>query len=148
MSREASSHAILTSQISEGRHLVLVGSNHQENLALQYLAASVEAAGYSVDLVGFNEREDAPTVLKRVRASKPLLVGIQIAFQYTVGDCLWLASALRGWLPRALRGVWSRVAPTAARSPCANWSEIWTPCLCRAGHGSRTLWRGSRSRFW
>jgi anaerobic magnesium-protoporphyrin IX monomethyl ester cyclase len=95
MSREASSHAILAPERSSRGHVLLVGSNHQENLALQYLAASLESSGFSVDLVGFNERVDAPLVLARVKAQAPILVGLQIAFQYTVEDCLWLAAALR-----------------------------------------------------
>jgi hypothetical protein len=73
----------------------LVGSNHQENLALQYLAAALECGGFSVDVIGFNDRADAPFVLSRLHERPPLLVGIQIAFQYTVDDNLWLASALR-----------------------------------------------------
>jgi radical SAM superfamily enzyme YgiQ (UPF0313 family) len=95
VSREASEHALIASAAAEQGHVVLIGSNHQENLALQYLAAALEGAGFSVDLLGFNDRSDAPFVLERIRLQPPLLVGIQIAFQYTVDDCLWLARALR-----------------------------------------------------
>lgn len=95
MSREALEHAILSASPTTGRHVVLIGANQQENLALQYLASALEEAGVSVDIVGFNERADAPRVLQRVQQLKPLLVGVQIAFQYTVEDCLWLVRALR-----------------------------------------------------
>jgi anaerobic magnesium-protoporphyrin IX monomethyl ester cyclase len=75
--------------------LCLIGPNQQENLGLQYLAASAGRAGYSARLVGFTSRRDIGSVLETVRKRRPMLVGLGMSFQYSVSDYIELASALR-----------------------------------------------------
>lgn len=77
------------------RRLCLVGPNQQENLGLQYLAASAERAGYVAELVGFKSRNDISSVVATVRDQAPLLVGLGVAYQYSVSDYMELACALR-----------------------------------------------------
>jgi radical SAM superfamily enzyme YgiQ (UPF0313 family) len=75
--------------------VALVGPDQQENLALQYLASSVKAAGHAVDLVRFSSRQDLGECVRAVITSRPDLVGQGISFQYAVQDYMDLARALR-----------------------------------------------------
>lgn len=75
--------------------LLLVGPNQQENLGLQYLAASAEQAGFTARLVGFNSRDDLPQVVNTALTEQPRVVGLGMAFQYAVRDYLNLARVLR-----------------------------------------------------
>jgi len=43
--------------------ILLVGPNLEENLSLEYLAASIEANGFEALFGQFNSYSDAPTVL-------------------------------------------------------------------------------------
>jgi methylmalonyl-CoA mutase cobalamin-binding subunit len=75
--------------------ITLVGPDHQENLALGYLATAVEAAGHRAELVGFNTRDDQDRCVARVVELSPDVVGLAIPFQYGIADVLELAGALR-----------------------------------------------------
>jgi anaerobic magnesium-protoporphyrin IX monomethyl ester cyclase len=77
------------------RLAVLVGPDQQDNLALQYLASSVEAAGHRAHLVPYNSRGDLEACAAAVLSLKPDLVGFGIAFQYAVEDYLELSRVLR-----------------------------------------------------
>jgi anaerobic magnesium-protoporphyrin IX monomethyl ester cyclase len=74
---------------------LLVGPNQQENLALQYLAAAAEKAGHEARLTGYNGRDDLSRVLVEVNGDPPDLVGLGMAFQYTLDDFCLLARELR-----------------------------------------------------
>lgn len=74
---------------------VLIGPIQQENLALQYLRASAEAAGHEATVVAYTDRSDLEATLRATLAAKPALVGLGIAFQNNIGDYLVLLRALR-----------------------------------------------------
>jgi len=77
-------------------HVVLLGPNQQENLALQYLAAAARQAGHEAQLVGFNCRSDTANAVRAVAGIGPDVVGIAMQFQHSIDDGLALARALRG----------------------------------------------------
>jgi hypothetical protein len=74
---------------------VLVGPSLQGNLALEYLGASVEAAGHRVRLVAFESRAGAPACVRAILDLAPDLVGLSISFQCSIEDHLELARLLR-----------------------------------------------------
>ncbi len=74
---------------------VLVGPSLQGNLALEYLGASVEAAGHRARLVAFESRADAPACARAIVDLAPDLVGLSISFQCSIEDHLELARTLR-----------------------------------------------------
>ena len=101
--------------------LCLVGPNQQENLGLQYLAASAERAGYptgSWDSPGATIcRAWSARCWRRI----PLLVGLGMAFQYSVNDYLELAGALRD---QGYRGHLT----AGGHVPTFCWRDLLTSC--------------------
>ena len=77
------------------QHAVLIGPVQQENLALQYLAASARKAGHSADVVAYGYRHELDATLKAALERRADLVGLSIAFQNNVDDYLVLMKALR-----------------------------------------------------
>ncbi len=77
------------------QHVALVGPAQQENLALEYLAASAESQGHRAELVRFDTRQDLELAIRTIIELDPHLVGFGIAFQYAIDDYLELARALR-----------------------------------------------------
>lgn len=75
--------------------VVLVGPVQQENLALQYLAASARRAGHDVRVVAYSYRSDLDAALAQTLGAKPDLVGLGIAFQNNIDDYLVFMRALR-----------------------------------------------------
>jgi radical SAM superfamily enzyme YgiQ (UPF0313 family) len=67
---------------------VLVGPIQQENLALQYLAASARRAGHSADVIAYSYRSDLDEAVRGVLERKPDLLGLGIAFQNNIEDYL------------------------------------------------------------
>jgi anaerobic magnesium-protoporphyrin IX monomethyl ester cyclase len=75
------------------RTVVLVGFQGQGNLGIGYLAATLSAQGYAVELVEF---EAGPAVvLDVVRRADPVLVGFSLIFQFYVRRYEQLARHLR-----------------------------------------------------
>lgn len=81
--------------------VVLVGSEQQENLGLEYLAAAVEAAGHDVRVLPLESQRDVEDVCRAIMEDPPHLVGLSIAFQHAVRDYLVLVETLRA---RGFRG--------------------------------------------
>jgi radical SAM superfamily enzyme YgiQ (UPF0313 family) len=79
----------------------LVGSEQQENLGLEYLAAALERAGHEVEVLPLESRADVDSVCRTILARQPELVGLSIAFQHAVRDYLLLVRTLR---ERGFRG--------------------------------------------
>jgi len=75
--------------------IALVGPSLQGNLALEYLEASLLAAGHSVRLVSFNFGSDAEGCVAEILERPTDLVGLSITFQCMVGDSLELVGLLR-----------------------------------------------------
>jgi radical SAM superfamily enzyme YgiQ (UPF0313 family) len=75
--------------------VALVGPEYEENLSLRYLASSLQAAGFQVDIVPFNRESDLLAVAVELLADPPLVIGLSLAFQWRAKDFLALAMALR-----------------------------------------------------
>src|SRR6266540_5056660 len=63
----------------ERMRVLLVGPDHESNLSLLYLAASLRAAGHEPVIAAFNGWDDAPAVLRAARSAD--LVGLSMCFQ-------------------------------------------------------------------
>jgi anaerobic magnesium-protoporphyrin IX monomethyl ester cyclase len=77
--------------------IALVGPEIEENLGLRYLASSLIAAGFGVEILPFSRQADFGGLLDSVLGAEepPLAVAISLAFQWRAMDCLALAIALR-----------------------------------------------------
>lgn len=77
------------------RAVVLIGFKRLGNLGLGYLAATLEAQGYEVEVADF---EDPPEeLLATVLRSEPVLVGFSLIFQFYIDRFEELARNLRLW---------------------------------------------------
>lgn len=73
----------------------LIGPNHQENLALRYLASASEQEGHKADIVGYNGRDDLAPAVRQILAHGSHVVGVAIPFQYCIRDAVTLIETLR-----------------------------------------------------
>ena len=80
---------------------LLIGPIQQENLALQYLAGALRAAGHEAEVVPYSYRSELEAAVRRVIETAPDLVGLGLAFQNHIDDYLALMRALR---PAGYRG--------------------------------------------
>ncbi|MFO0755678.1 MAG: radical SAM protein [Byssovorax sp.] len=76
-------------------HVLLVGAELEENLALRYLGAALVEAGHTVDFVPFENAAQADHVLAQVREKPPGVVGLSMTFQFRAREFGALAEALR-----------------------------------------------------
>jgi radical SAM superfamily enzyme YgiQ (UPF0313 family) len=76
-------------------HVLLVGAELEENLALRYLAAALEAKGHSFELASFDGPAQTPGVLAALARRPPDLVGLSMTFQFRAREFGALAAALR-----------------------------------------------------
>lgn len=75
------------------RPVMLIGFQQEANLGIGYLAATLRAAGYRVEIFDFQiEREE---ILEAARRLNPLLIGFSLIFQYFVDRFGSLARYLR-----------------------------------------------------
>ncbi len=65
----------------DSRPVVLIGFKRPGNRGVGYLAATLELAGYRVEVVDFEEPPGA--ILETVRRLDPVLVGFSLIFQFT-----------------------------------------------------------------
>jgi anaerobic magnesium-protoporphyrin IX monomethyl ester cyclase len=75
--------------------IALVGSEHEENLSLRYLAGAVERVGFLAELVPFSGSSERAAVIERVLTLDPLVVGISVPFQVRAREMLSVATDLR-----------------------------------------------------
>jgi anaerobic magnesium-protoporphyrin IX monomethyl ester cyclase len=75
------------------RAVVLVGFQQQGNLGIGYLAATLAGRGYRVEVVDFEEPQDA--LLDVIEETHPVLVGFSLIFQFYVHRFEKLARYLR-----------------------------------------------------
>lgn len=73
--------------------VALIGFKRQGNLGLGYLASTLRARGYRVDILDFEEEFE--TVLARIKAIDPVIVGFSLIFQFYVFRFEELARRLR-----------------------------------------------------
>ena len=76
-------------------HVLLVGAELEENLALRYLAAALEKRGHRASFATFDRASDGPTVLDAVARETPDVVGMSMTFQFRAHEFGALASSLR-----------------------------------------------------
>jgi radical SAM superfamily enzyme YgiQ (UPF0313 family) len=76
-------------------HVVLIGAELEENLALRYLASALEAHGHSSELARFDRETDTQAVVDAVRKAAPAVVGMSMTFQFRAREFGALAQALR-----------------------------------------------------
>lgn len=85
-------------QRNEPRPIVLIGFQHQGNLGLGYLAATLRRAGYRVVLLDI----EAPSsqLVAATQAAQPLLIGFSLIFQFYLPRFAELARCLRRHHPQ------------------------------------------------
>lgn len=76
-------------------HVLLVGAELEENLALRYLAASLEAGGHRASFATFDRASDGPAVVAAARRDSPDVVGMSMTFQFRAKEFGALAVSLR-----------------------------------------------------
>jgi anaerobic magnesium-protoporphyrin IX monomethyl ester cyclase len=96
---------------------VLIGAEYEENLAVRYLAAALEAAGHSAAIVPFSRPADLDHTVCECLRLKPDLVGLSMAFQHRAREFLDVAAALRR------RGYAGHIC-AGGHVPTAAWSEL------------------------
>jgi radical SAM superfamily enzyme YgiQ (UPF0313 family) len=76
-----------------GRPVVLIGFKRQGNLGLGYLASTLRARGYTVEILDFEDPLDE--ICAAVREAEPLLVGFSLIFQFYIFRFEKMMRALR-----------------------------------------------------
>jgi anaerobic magnesium-protoporphyrin IX monomethyl ester cyclase len=76
-----------------GRPVVLIGFRRAGNLGLGYLASTLRARGYLVEILEFEDRFE--TILAAIRRHDPILVGFSLIFQFYVDRYAVMIRALR-----------------------------------------------------
>jgi hypothetical protein len=75
--------------------VVLIGAEFEENLSLRYLTAAVAQEGLCAEIIALNHVSQQETLLAKVLALRPLLVGISVPFQTRAAELLRLSTRLR-----------------------------------------------------
>ncbi|SEC31297.1 Radical SAM superfamily enzyme YgiQ, UPF0313 family [Rhizobiales bacterium GAS188] len=75
------------------RPVVLIGFRRAGNLGLGYLASTLRARGYRVEILEFEDSFE--TILAAIRRHDPILVGFSLIFQFYIDRYAELARALR-----------------------------------------------------
>ena len=76
-------------------NISLVGAELEENLALRYIASSLEARGHEVAIVPFNSGEECAEAVGRSLASNPAIVGLSMIFTSRGREFCELATRMR-----------------------------------------------------
>lgn len=81
--------------IAPRKQVALAGAELEENLALRYMASSLDEAGHQVEIVEFNDRNDIPDGVRRVVTMNPDIVGLSMIFTARAGEFCSFATRLR-----------------------------------------------------
>ena len=73
--------------------VLLIGFQDQDNLGLRYLMSAVNAAGHRAFIMTY--RSDPASILKRIAADRPDVIGFSLIFQYMAPDFGRVIAALR-----------------------------------------------------
>lgn len=76
-------------------HVLLVGAELEENLALRYLASALEARGHRASFATFDRADDTRAVVRTVTEQRPDMVGMSMTFQFRAHEFGELAASLR-----------------------------------------------------
>jgi anaerobic magnesium-protoporphyrin IX monomethyl ester cyclase len=75
--------------------VALAGAELEENLALRYLAASLEAAGHECEIVPFNTEHEVPEAVEHILSFSPVITGLSMIFTGRGREFIRLAQELR-----------------------------------------------------
>jgi anaerobic magnesium-protoporphyrin IX monomethyl ester cyclase len=75
--------------------VLLVGPGFHENLALEYLAAAANTTQHQAHILAYGSRQDTASVVEQVLRLNADVVGLSIAFQFSLTDSVCLAEQLR-----------------------------------------------------
>ena len=117
-------------------HVVLVGADFEENLALCSLSASAEAAGHRAEIVAFDDESQIDALADRIARAAPDVVGLSVQFQHRSSEFLRLAMRLRA------KGYAGHVT-CGGQFPTMAWEQVLTKQTpfdsVAIGDGERTL---------
>lgn len=75
--------------------VALIGAELEENLAIRYIASSLEACGHNVDIVPFNSEQDTESAVRQTLAFEPQIVGLSMIFTSRGREFCQLATRIR-----------------------------------------------------
>jgi len=76
-------------------NVALIGAELEENLAIRYIASSLEACGHSVDIVPFNSVQETDSAVRQTLAFQPQIVGLSMIFTARGREFCQLAKRIR-----------------------------------------------------
>ena len=76
-------------------NVALIGAELEENLALRYMASSLEAKGHTVSIVPFNSAQDTEAAVRQTLASESQIAGLSMVFTSRGREFCRLAARLR-----------------------------------------------------
>jgi radical SAM superfamily enzyme YgiQ (UPF0313 family) len=115
--------------------VALVGPEIEENLALRYLAASLEQSGVRAEILPFHDDAHFASILARVLVEdQPVVVGLSLAFQWRALDMLSVAMALRDGGYRGHITCGGHFATFAVKDILAEFAEVDSICRQEAEH--------------
>ena len=93
-------------------HIVLIGAELEENLAVRYLAPPLLNAGHDVEIVAYDDPSCQLRLARELAAKKPDVIGMSVAFQHRLTDFRSLTQTLRSAGLESIV-VWGGHIPTA-----------------------------------
>ena len=76
-------------------NVALIGAELEENLAIRYIASSLEVRGHNVEIVPFNAERDTESAVGQTLAFEPQIVGLSMIFTSRGREFCQLAKRLR-----------------------------------------------------
>ncbi|MFO0549728.1 MAG: radical SAM protein [Polyangiaceae bacterium] len=76
-------------------HVLLIGAELEENLALRYLGAALSAGGHTVAFATFDRAADSKSVVATALGERPGVIGLSMTFQFRAQEFGALAADLR-----------------------------------------------------
>jgi anaerobic magnesium-protoporphyrin IX monomethyl ester cyclase len=75
--------------------VALIGAELEENLAIRYIASSLEACGHNVEIVPFDSEQDSESAAQQTLAFEPQVVGLSMIFTARGREFCQLARRIR-----------------------------------------------------
>ncbi len=75
--------------------VAIAGAELEENLALRYIASSLEAAGHQCEIVPFNTEHEIPSAVEHILRADPAITGLSMIFTSRGREFIRLAQELR-----------------------------------------------------
>ena len=123
--------------------ILLAGPDHEENLSIRYLSASLQRAGHDADLIAFNSPADIAAVARE--AEQADMVGLSMCFQSRAQEYLQLARLIKSSDPEKLIVAGGHYASCAAEPLLAHHPEI-DAIVIHEGEGTLVEIANSKSR--